>query len=389
MSKFSLGKIKITVTPDKVNSAFQIILEKSLSYESFSFNVNGEGVFIVSVKNKERFAQEFEKNDIIATFSDNYGLGAVVTKYKKRYGAFIGIFLMLIIVYTSSLFVWDIRIDGNTSTKDEEILKTLNDCGFSLGSFIPKIDYDKLHNTFLLKSDKISWISVNIVGNVANVSVKERMTEEEKPQNTYSNVVAKCDGQIALIRLYDGIKTVKLLDIVKEGDILISGVIDSQSEGVRYVHADGVVNAYVNKHISIKIPMMESVKEYTGTINSDKSVKIFSKYINIFKKNSNCNKFYDKIEVNKNVVLFNKIKLPVVVTETIFSEYVYKDVSYTEREAKELASVKLREELDIALKNAELLSKRVNYYCDYEFYYIECDLYCIEDIAKVVEFKVG
>ena len=50
--------------------------------------------------------------------------------------------------------------------------------------------------------------------------------------------------------------------------------------------------------------------------------------------------------------------------------------------------IKLREELDFALENAELLSKKINYYCDYEYYYVECDLYCIEDIAKVVEFQV-
>ena len=25
---------------------------------------------------------------------------------------------------------------------------------------------------------------------------------------------------------------------------------------------------------------------------------------------------------------------------------------------------------------------------DYDYYYIECDLYCIEDIARIVEFQV-
>ena len=48
----------------------------------------------------------------------------------------------------------------------------------------------------------------------------------------------------------------------------------------------------------------------------------------------------------------------------------------------------LKAEMDSALTNAELISKAVNHYCDFEYYYIECELYCIEDIAEHVEFEV-
>jgi hypothetical protein len=169
---------------------------------------------------------------------------------------------------------------------------------------------------------------------------------------------------------------------------LISGVIDSQSEGVRYVHADGVVNAYVNKHISVKIPMMDKIKTSSGVLYTDNYIKIFSKSINILKKGRNLDGQYDKIEESKPVVLFDKIKLPITLYEVKYFEYKYEDITYSEKEAKERALIKLREELDLALENAELISKKINYYCDYEFYSIECDLYCIEDIAEVVEFQV-
>ena len=295
---------------------------------------------------------------------------------------------MLLIVYASSFFVWDIRIEGNSKISADEITEILNECGFTLGTYIPKVDYDKLHNEFLLKSDSISWISVNIEGNVANVLIKERMKGHSENKNSYSNVVAKCDGQIRLVRVFDGVKTVKLLDVVKKGDILISGVIDSQSEGVRYVHADGIVNAYVNKHISIKIPMKDKIKTNTGVLHTDQYIKIFAKNINILKKGRNLDSSCDKIEENKTVVLFGKIKLPIVLTKVKYYEYEYTDVVYSEKEAKEMALIKLREELDFALEDAELLSKKINCYCDYDYYYIECDLYCIEDIARIVEFQV-
>ena len=44
--------------------------------------------------------------------------------------------------------------------------------------------------------------------------------------------------------------------------------------------------------------------------------------------------------------------------------------------------------MDSQLKDAELISKSINHYCDFEYYYIECELYCIENIAEIVEFEV-
>ena len=51
-----------------------------------------------------------------------------------------------------------------------------------------------------------------------------------------------------------------------------------------------------------------------------------------------------------------------------------------------MAELKIK--MDSALSDAELISKRVNHYCDFEYYYVECELYCIEEIAELVEFKV-
>ena len=134
--------------------------------------------------------------------------------------------------------------------------------------------------------------------------------------------------------------------------------------------------------------MKNKIKTSSGVLYTDNYIKIFSKSINILKKGRNLDGQYDKIEEGKPVVLFNKIKLPITLYEVKYFEYKYEDITYSEKEAKERALIKLREELDLALENAELISKKINYYCDYEYYYIECDLYCIEDIAEVVEFQV-
>ena len=102
---------------------------------------------------------------------------AVVERYKSRCGVLVGAFFLIISMFTSSKFVWRIDIDGNLHVSDEEITKCLENVGFRLGTFIPSVDYDTLHNEFLLECDDVAWISVNVVGNVAKVLVRERIPE--------------------------------------------------------------------------------------------------------------------------------------------------------------------------------------------------------------------
>ena len=383
------GKIKITVPNAQKNQAMNAILVNSLSYKSANIMDDGTLEIIILTSWIERFRSCFENNDIDAEYGLPYGIFASIEKYRKRWGIFAGLFILILSVFISSKFVWKIEISGNSTVSDDEIISSLEKVGCKLGTFIPGINYDKLHNEFLLECGNISWISVNIDGNVAHVMVRERLHEENKEdKKTYTNVVAKCDGQIALVQLYDGKKIISIGDVVKKGDILISGVIDSQSQGVRYVHADGEVKAYVNKEIVIKIPFNASEKVYTGVVHKNKSIKIFSKFINFFTKNRNYDDFCDKIDTRKKLTIFGSVELPIEIYQEKYYEYEYIDKTYTIDEIVDVAFAQLRYKMDEELKNAELISKSVNTSYDSECFYISCNLYCLEDIATLVEFQV-
>ena len=388
MKKIDFGKFKVIIEKAYISKALNAILISSLVYDKIEFGKNEELILTAHASLKEKYRSVFSENGIVADFTENTGILTVFQRYSKRWGLFLGIILLFILVHLSSKIVWKINIEGNYTVTDSEIEAILNDSGLYLGAFIPDINYDRLHNRFLMSTDKISWISVNIDGNVANVVVNERLKVEEPEEKSYTNVIAASDGQIALVTVYDGIKTVNISDVVKKGDILISGVMDSSSQGVRYVHADGIVKAYVKKNISVKIPIKQEIKVYTGNTYTDRDIKIFTKYINILKKYRNSYLLCDRIETKENLTLFGSCPLPITVRNTRYFEYGYESITYTQKEAKDLAMAELKIKMDSALSDAELISKRVNHYCDFEYYYVECELYCIEDIAELVEFKV-
>ena len=91
----------------------------------------------------------------------------------------------------------------------------------------------------------------------------------------------------------------------------------------------------------------------------------------------------------KDFLLFGTINLPIKLKTTTYKEYTYVEETLSENEAKDLAISKLTEEINISLENSELISKNVKHFIDYSNYYIECDIYCYENIADIVKFYVN
>ena len=383
-----LNYLIIKISHEQKNLAMDTILKKHLSYKHSEILNDFSLELEISASLKESYQKAFAENGINAEFGKCKGVIPILAKYKHRYGLIIGLIFLIFVVNLSSNYVWRIDVIGNSTVATEAVIEELEKSGFSLGTYIPAIDYAELHNKFLMNSENISWISVNITGNVAKVVVRERFREENKDKMLYTNVVAKCDAQIASVKLYDGKKLVSVGDVVKQGDVLISGVVNSQSVGVRYVHADGMVMAYVNKPILVKIPFQSTQKVYVGDTQEEKSIKIFSKTINFLSKYRNHSDFCDKIETSKKISLFDIKELPVEVSTVYVRKYEMKTVTYTRQQAVDLAFLELRKELDDATRNAELLSREITTYFDEEAFYIECNLYCLEDISVLVEFEV-
>lgn len=367
-------------------SALNIILKYQLSYKSIKRIDNSFKIKVSSLELKE-FTALFEKNNIKFTIAYSSKL-SFFKHFKYRLGFLIGIFLMVAVLYLSSNLVWRIEINGNNCLTDEEVIQILESSNFKVGTFIPRIDYDEMQNKILLSTDKLSWISLNIKGNVAMVEVKETVAHDTNEENKYTNIVAAESGQIVEIKILNGEKAVEVKDVVKEGDLLISGVSDSQSQGVKYTNARGEIYAIVNKDIEISVPYENECKIYTGKVYSKKRIKIFSKLINFSLNNNKYDEFYDKIEKEKEILLFGKYKLPIVIYETRYYQYKIEKQVYATNEVIDIAMAKLRHDLEIELKDAELVSKTIKTRNYDGFVTVNCNVYIIKNIAKEVQIVI-
>lgn len=316
------------------------------------------------------------------------GLFALLYRYRARTGLAVGAVLAAALVILSSQFVWDVRVEGTAHIPAQTILDALEDRGVKLGAYIPKIDAERIEQEMVLAVDGLSWISLNLRGTVASVEVRERDDNATEVDLTSpSNLIAAFDGQIEALEVTGGVATVKLGQIVKKGDLLVSGVIDSNALGYRLVRARGEVTARVTLTYDVEIPYQTEEKVYTGTFKKQKSVKIFSKTIKLFGKDSISDNNCDRIEKERRLYLFGKIKLPIFVKETTLAEYEMKEKTLTEAEALKLAYKELYAKSEDALADAEILARHTHVSEDENGIRLTEQVECIVNIAE--EIKIG
>ena len=202
------------------------------------------------------------------------GFLSLIARYQKRMGLVVGFLLAMALIFLSSLFVWDIRIEGVDVIHENTILEALEKRGIYLGAFIPSLDTEITEQALILDIDGLSFVSINLRGTVARVEIRERESEPEILDRTSpSNLIATADGQIEALQITGGFATVKCGETVKKGDILVSGIIDSAALGYRLVRARGEVLARTTKTYKAEIPYETTEKIYTGKFFSQKSIK--------------------------------------------------------------------------------------------------------------------
>ena len=388
MKKPLFSKYKISVPLRQKSAAISIIVKHGLPCIKTVIGSERRLEIIIKNRHLNRFKSLFEKENICAEYCEISGRFNSLEGLRRRYGLIFGFVFLLLMLFYSSRVVWKIEISGLHHLSEDEVISQLENAGFSLGTYIPSVDYDTLHNTVLKNSDNLSWISVNVTGNVAYVEIKETKSPQNNITPTYTNIVAAFDGYIESVKVIQGKKVVTRGDVVKKGDILISGVINSQAEGIRYEQAQGEVYAYVNKSIFVKVPFVSTKKEYTGKKITDKTYKIYNFPIKFLSKYGNQTSLYDTIEKKEKLSFLGISHIPIEIQTTVYYEYEIVTVKLSVSEAVDLAFVQLREELDKNLQSAELIDKSVKTYYDSEAFYIECQLYCLEDIAKEQAFFV-
>ena len=290
---------------------------------------------------------KFQKSELL-------GFGGFILKNKKRFGILFAILFTVLAFAVSQDKVWDIRVEGCESGKEQNIISDLEKCGFTIGSNWSKIDMSRTEVDFLSKSNDVSWININRRGTVAYVTVIDKSSYSEPEENVgYSNVISEYDAVIEEITVMRGIAMVKAGDTVKKGDLLISGVIPEELGG-GFCYAEGTIIGRISDRIEVSVSDYKEEKIIEKKKISKFSVKILGFSVNIFKSYRNSSEKCDIIEEKKELSIFKR-RIPIGFNKKYDVKYLSQRIDLTQDEMTEIALNKTTEFLNEKLENSNLI----------------------------------
>jgi hypothetical protein len=147
---------------------------------------------------------------------------------------------------------------------------------------------------------------------------------------------------------------VKSGDVVKAGQLLISGIIPAELGG-GFVRAEGAVVGRVKDEFSVTVAREEIERTYSQEKLLSLSLEIFGFSLNIFKSYSISDKECVIIEDTENLTVFGSVKLPVKIKKVYQREYCEKERAYNDSELVKIAMYRLNQLRIIGIADAELL----------------------------------
>ena len=256
--------------------------------------------------------------------------------------------------------VWDVRVSGCETIQTSYVEDALASFGVIVGTPWNRLNLGQIETAVLAEHSDIGWISIYRRGSVAYVSVKEaHLPPIQAPETNYSNVVAAEDCIITDVTVTQGYPVVKAGQVVKKGEVLISGIPPAESGGTP-CHAAGRVYGSVDTSISVEISTVSTQKVYGDGEKSGLSVKILNFSVNIFKIYRNYEDGCDIIENNENCCLFGRYDIPVSFIHEYTVPYTELACELDKAELVRQASEKMRQALLERTASGDLVRARTS-----------------------------
>jgi similar to stage IV sporulation protein len=232
------------------------------------------------------------------------GLPFVVFRFRRRRMLLAGALIFFIILYFLSSLIWTVDVTGTRKISAARVKDLAAVKGLKPGSFCFMANRDQVEDYLLRELQGISYIEVK-VGPRSQVKVVEKI-DPPRSQGP-CHVVAKKDGVIDSILALNGQPKVEEGDLVRKGQVLISGAIyppppeedptapkppPSAQKPLRYVSAQGIVYGKFWYRFYGEVFRDEVVEEKTGRSARIYCIKLGNKEIIIKGPHSIPYKYY-------------------------------------------------------------------------------------------------
>jgi len=268
-----------------------------------------------------------------------------------------------VFIYFFSCFVWLIDVKGNERIGTDQILAFCADKGLHIGAFKYKIDNKQLKTDLMSKFRDISWLDIHVKGTRAVIQMTETIPVPQViDKKTPCHIIAAKDGLITSIVTGAGKPLVKQDDVVRKGDVLVSGSFVTEGDNgaiSKQVHAYAEVWAKMYNEINLEVPLSYDDKVFTGESGRMFSLRVFDRTIDLFHTDIEYTDYTRSVS-HRQFSFGEDYPLPVILITYTYREFDPVVRTRTYDEAKELAekmvNARIIREFDFA---ADIIDKSV------------------------------
>lgn len=318
--------------------------------------------FHISVKNYKKLKPIAKKTGIIPHITKKKGFPFFLHRYRKRKGFFAGLFICIVLVYIMSLFIWDINIQGGSKYTPEAMIKFLDENKVYTGILKKKVDCQEIEETIRLAYNDIGWVSAEVKGTRLIIKTTEtNMPAPAQKAMAPSHMVATKNGIVKKIVTRSGTPMVKVGDVIKKGDILVSGILNVKGDFDDIIRRQPVVadasiscKTYYDYYDSFSLDYIE--KLFAGDNIKGYYITMLGKKIFLYNPRNSYDK-YDII-VNENTLhVTDSFYLPFRYGTITTRSYEDNKRTYTQEEAFAIAKAKLKRYFDRLNENKVLITE--------------------------------
>ena len=275
---YFIGYVTVKITTNQPERFLNILIIKHIYLWDLQKVSDNELIFKISVNGLKKLKSPVYEVRGKVKIINKKGLFTLKKRFKNKKILIPGIFLIIFFLMFLSSLILDIEITGNNLTKTGDILEKLSEIDLQKFKFRSNIDSEKISLKLINDFDSIAWVGVYEKGTKLVIDIKERnMPPEMVPKDIPCHIIAKKDGIIKNMEVTNGEKLITLNQVVTKGQVLVSGIINTQFDGLRYVHSTAKITAETWWEEELTIKLYEYEKNYTGNNFKKVFLKILGK----------------------------------------------------------------------------------------------------------------
>lgn len=313
------------------------------------------------------------------------GLVFVLAKLRCRMGLAVGLVLSVCVFSLLSGFIWDVRVVGNETLEASQITDFLASQGLYAGAHWNSVDKRVCEGLVMASFDEVGWVHINRFGTVAQVEINEAEPKPDVTDNTVvANLKAVKDGTIVSAVVYDGWQVAFNGDSVVKGDILVSGVYESEhAQENLFARADGLFIAQTVTPVSHTVAREQKRKQITS-VREYKALSFFGIYVPLYLGKTPKNNV--DVSESRTYLKINNRPVPIGVITKNITSYTYYSYTMNDDELCEMLKSQVQEKTESLFDEGSIISSDISYSLEADKAVATGEITALEDIGECVEF---